>query len=51
MENYLNFPIPKYIYNYYNIFMVSWWGTYLYFNNEQIQIGDIGIMTSAYSLS
>ena len=28
--------------------MVSWWGTDLYFNNEQIQIGDIEIMTSSY---
>ena len=28
--------------------MVSWWGTYIDFNNKQIQIGDIEIMTSAY---
>ena len=27
--------------------MVSWWGTYSYLNNEQIQIGDIEIITSA----
>ena len=24
------------IYKYSNMFMVSWWGTYSYFNNEQI---------------
>ena len=30
-----------YIYNYTNIFMVSWWGTDSYLNNERIQIGDI----------
>ena len=28
--------------------MVSWGGTDSYLNNEQIQIGDIEIMTSAY---
>ena len=31
--------------------MVSWWGTDSYFNNEQIQIGDIEIMTAAYGSS
>ena len=31
--------------------MVSWWGTDSYFNNEQIQIGDTEIMTSAYGSS
>ena len=36
-------------YNYLNRFMVSWWGKYSCFNNEQIQIGDIKIMTTAYS--
>ena len=34
-----------------NILLVSWWGTDLYFNNEQIQIGDIEIITSAYGSS
>ena len=37
----------KYIYNDPNIFIVSWWGTDSYFNNEQIQIGDIEITTAA----
>ena len=31
----------KNIFNDPNIFMVSWWGTYSYFNNEQINIGGI----------
>ena len=31
--------------------MVSWWGTNSYFNNKQIQICDIEIMTSAYDSS
>ena len=31
--------------------MVSWRETDSYFNNEQIQIGDIEIMTSEYSSS
>ena len=31
--------------------MVSWWGTDSYFNNEQIQIGDIEIVTSTYGSS
>ena len=31
--------------------MVSWWGTDSYFNNEQIKIGDIEIMSSACSSS
>ena len=31
--------------------MVPWWGTDSYFNNEQIQIGDIEIMNSAYGSS
>ena len=39
------------IYNYYNIFMVSWWVTDSYFNNELIQTGDIEIMSSAYGSS
>ena len=28
--------------------MVSWWGTDSYFNNEQIQIGDVELMNTAY---
>ena len=36
------------IYNDSNKFMVSWWVIYSYFNIEQIQIGDIEIMISAY---
>ena len=31
--------------------MVSWWVTDLYFNDEQIQIVNIEIMTSAYGSS
>ena len=31
--------------------MVSWWGVDSYFNNEQIQIGDIEIMTDTYGSS
>ena len=44
----LNYHIQKSIHNDPNIFMVSWWGTDIYFNNEQIQIGDIEFMTAAY---
>ena len=51
MEKDLDYPIKKNIYNDSNIFMVSWRGTESYFNNEQIQIGDIEIMTSAYGSS
>ena len=47
-ETVLNFPIKISVYNDSNIFMVSWWGTDSYFNNEQIKIGDIEIMTYAY---
>ena len=36
------------MHNYHNILMVSWWGIYSYFNNEQIQIGGITIMTAVY---
>ena len=43
--------LKKSIYNYPNRFMVSWWGIYSYFNNEQIQIGDIEIITAVYGLS
>ena len=31
--------------------MVSWWVIYSYLNNEQIQIGDIEIMNSAFGSS
>ena len=31
--------------------MISWWGTDSYFNNEQIQIGDIQMMNYAYGSS
>ena len=31
--------------------MVSWWGIDSYFNIEQIQIGNIDVMISAYGLS
>ena len=31
--------------------MVSWWGTDSYFNNKQVQIDDIEIMTFAYGSS
>ena len=31
--------------------MVSWWGTDSHFNNEQIQMDDIEIITSSYGLS
>ena len=49
METVFNFPIPKiYIYNDYNIFVLSWWSTDSYFNNKLIQIGDIEIMTYEY---
>ena len=41
----------KSIYNDPNRFMVSLRGTDSYFNNEQIQIGDIEIMTAAYGSS
>ena len=47
------FNIYIYIYIYIdpNIFMVSWWGTNSYLNNEHIKIGDTEIMTAAYSSS
>ena len=49
METDLNFPILKIsIYNDSNRFMVSWWVTDSYLNNEQIKIGDIKIVNSAY---
>ena len=48
IEKVLNYPILKSIYNYSNIFMVSWWGNNSYFNSEQIKIGDIEMMTYAY---
>ena len=48
METYLNYPIPKNIYNYSNRFMVSWWGTNSYFNNKPIKIGDTEMMNYAY---
>ena len=32
-------------------FMIPWWGTDSYFNNEKIKIGDIEIMTAAYGSS
>ena len=51
MENYLNGTIKKNVYNYHHRLMVSWLGTYSYFNNEPIKIGDIEIMTAAYSSS
>ena len=41
METALNYTIQRSVYNDYNIFMVSWWKTDSYFNNEHIQIGDI----------
>ena len=31
--------------------MVSWWGTYSYLSDEQIQIGGVDIMTSSYGSS
>ena len=51
IENALSFLILKSIYNYSNIFMVSWWGTYSYLSDEQIQIGGVDIMTSSYGSS
>ena len=43
--------LEKSIYNDPNIFMVFWWGTYSDINNEEIQIGDIEVMTAAYGSS
>ena len=31
--------------------MVSWWGSNSYFNKDQIKIGDIKMITSAYGQS
>ena len=45
------FYSKKCLYNYPNTFMVSWWENNSYLNNEQIQIGDIEIMNSAYGSS
>ena len=39
------------IYNYPNRLMISWWVKDSYFNNEQIQIGDIWIMNHEYGSS
>ena len=44
----LIFCFRKSIYNDSTRFMVSWWVTDSYFNNELIQIDDIKIMTSVY---
>ena len=51
MEIDLNFTITKKVYNYSNKFMVSWQGTDPYFNNEQIKIDDIEMMTFEYGSS
>ena len=48
---YLIQQIYIYIYLVHNIFMVSWQGTYSYFNNEQNQIGDIESITAVYGSS
>ena len=47
----MNDPIPKSIYNYSSRFMVSWWVTHLYFNNEKIQIGGIELINAEYGSS
>ena len=31
--------------------MVSWWGKYSYFNDEQIQFSDVELMNAAYGPS
>ena len=50
-KNILSYPIPRIIYNDPNRFMVSWWGTDSYFNNEKIQIGYIELMNAVYGSS
>ena len=51
METYLLFHIhKKSIYKDHSLFMVSWWGIYSYFINEQIQTRDVVLMTAAYGL-
>ena len=49
MVNALYYNIQKCIYNYLKKFMVSWWGTDSYFNNELIKIDDFEMMTTAFS--
>ena len=48
MVNFLIVLFRKSIYNVTNVFMVYWWGTDSYFNNEPIQIGGIETMTAVY---
>ena len=47
----LNYPIQKKRETNPDKFMVSWWGTDSYLNNEKIQIGDIENMTDVYASS
>ena len=48
METVWTFQYQKYIYKDSNIFMVSLCVTDSYFNNEQIKIGDIEMISSVY---
>ena len=48
MENILSFHIKKSIYNDPTRFMVSWWGTYSYFNNKKIKINDVELMNNTH---
>ena len=41
----------KSLYNDPNILMISLWGTYSYFNNEIMKIGDFDLMNAAYGSS
>ena len=47
-ETSLTLIFRKSIYNDHNRFMVSWWKRYSYFNNEQIQTGDVALMNYEY---
>ena len=39
------------IYDDHSWFVVSWWGRYSYFNNENFQISDIEIMNALFGSS
>ena len=51
METDLSFRIHKVIYAGHNIFMVSFWGRYSYFNNKKIKTRDVVLMNSEYRSS
>ena len=51
IETALNIHAHDSAYKIHNRFMVSWWGRYQYFNNKQIQIGDVVPINTVYGSS